>query len=126
MSLTYRKSIGLELEIMFLNVIWHSLLNRKGTVLLALISVAISIFVLLGVEHIRHEAKKVSIKRYQVSILIVGARTGQLNLLLYAVFRMGNPRTISLGKATVNLLPIQSGLDDTDIIGGFPSRFSGW
>ncbi|MCW5601510.1 ABC transporter permease [Nitrosomonas sp.] len=75
---------------MFLNVIWHSLLNRKGTVLLALISVAISIFVLLGVEHIRHQAKESFNKTVSGVDLVVGARTGQLNLLLYAVFRMGN------------------------------------
>ncbi len=75
---------------MFLNVAWHSLLNRKYTVLLTLISVAISTFVLLGVEHIRHEAKESFSKTVSGVDLIVGARTGQLNLLLYAVFRMGN------------------------------------
>lgn len=75
---------------MFLNVAWHSLLNRKYTVLLTLISVAISTFVLLGVEHIRHEAKESFGKTVSGVDLIVGARTGQLNLLLYSVFRMGN------------------------------------
>ncbi|SDW65058.1 ABC transporter permease [Nitrosomonas communis] len=75
---------------MFLKVAWHSLLNRKYTVLLTLISVAISTFVLLGVEHIRHEAKESFSKTVSGVDLIVGARTGQLNLLLYSVFRMGN------------------------------------
>ncbi|SFM99258.1 ABC transporter permease [Nitrosomonas communis] len=75
---------------MFLNVAWHSLLNRKYTVLLTLISVAISTFVLLGVEHIRHEAKESFSKTVSGVDLIVGARTGQLNLLLYSVFRMGD------------------------------------
>lgn len=75
---------------MFLNVAWHSLLNRKYTVLLTLISVAISTFVLLGVEHIRHEAKESFSKTVSGVDLIVGARTSQLNLLLYSVFRMGN------------------------------------
>ncbi|MDV6345738.1 ABC transporter permease [Nitrosomonas sp. Is37] len=75
---------------MFVNVAWHSLLNRKYTVLLTLISVAISTFVLLGVEHIRHEAKESFSKTVSGMDLIIGARTGQLNLLLYSVFRMGN------------------------------------
>ena len=75
---------------MLINVAWHSLLNRKYTVLLTLISVAISTFVLLGVEHIRHEAKESFSKTVSGVDLIVGARTGQLNLLLYSVFRMGN------------------------------------
>lgn len=75
---------------MLLNIAWHSLLNRKYTVLLTLISVAISTFVLLGVEHIRHEAKESFSNTVSGVDLIVGARTGQLNLLLYAVFRMGN------------------------------------
>jgi putative ABC transport system permease protein len=75
---------------MFVKVAWHSLLNRKYTVLLALISVAISTFVLLGVEHIRHEAKESFSKTVSGVDLIVGARTGQLNLLLYSIFRIGN------------------------------------
>jgi putative ABC transport system permease protein len=75
---------------MFFNVAWHSLLNRKYAVLLALISVTISIYVLLGVEHIRHEAKASFSKTISGVDLIVGARTGQLNLLLYTVFHMGS------------------------------------
>ena len=42
---------------MYFKVAWHSLLNRKYTVLLTLISITISIYVLLSVEHVRHEAK---------------------------------------------------------------------
>lgn len=75
---------------MFFKVAWHSLLDRKYTALLTLISVAISTFVLLGVEHIRHEAKESFSKTVSGVDLIVGARTGQLNLLLYSVFRIGN------------------------------------
>lgn len=76
---------------MFVSVAWHSLLSRKYTALLALISVAISVFVLLGVEHIRHEAKESFGKTVSGVDLIIGARTGQLNLLLYSVFHIGNP-----------------------------------
>ncbi|MER2513084.1 MAG: FtsX-like permease family protein [Nitrosomonas ureae] len=76
---------------MFAKVAWHSLRNRKYTAMLAIISVTISTFVLLGVEHIRHEAKESFSKTISGVDLIVGARTGQLNLLLYSVFHIGSP-----------------------------------
>ena len=76
---------------MFAKVAWHSLQNRRYTAILTIISVAISTFVLLGVEHIRHEAKESFSKTVSGVDLIVGARTSQLNLLLYSVFHIGNP-----------------------------------
>ena len=51
----------------------------------------ISIFVLLGVEHIRKESKESFSSTISGTDLIVGARSGQLNLLLYSVFRLGSP-----------------------------------
>ena len=39
-----------------LGVAWRSLLYRFGGVLLTIVSVAISVFVLLGVEHVGQEA----------------------------------------------------------------------
>lgn len=68
-----------------------SLLNRKGSVILSILAMAVSIFVLLGVEHIRHQAKDSFAKTVSGVDLIVGARTGSLNLLLYSVFRIGAP-----------------------------------
>lgn len=38
-----------------------SLWNRKGTVLMTVISLTISIALLLGIDHIRHEAKRKSV-----------------------------------------------------------------
>lgn len=76
---------------MFAKVAWYSLQNRRYTAILTIISVAISTFVLLGVEHIRHEAKESFSKTVSGVDLIVGARTSQLNLLLYSVFHIGNP-----------------------------------
>jgi len=51
----------------------------------------ISIFVLLGVEHIRKESKESFSSTISGADLIVGARSGRLNLLLYSVFRLGSP-----------------------------------
>lgn len=75
---------------MLFKVARKSLLNRKVTALLTVLSIAVSVFVLMGVEHIRHEAKSNFTRTLSGTDLVVGARTGQLNLLLYSVFRIGN------------------------------------
>lgn len=75
---------------MLLKLAWSSLLNRKIMVLLTVLSIAISVFVMLGVEHIRTEARNSFSKTVSGTDLIVGARTGPLNLLLYSVFRVGS------------------------------------
>ncbi|HBA66546.1 MAG TPA: peptide ABC transporter permease [Methylococcaceae bacterium] len=67
-----------------------SLWNRKLTVALTVLSIAVGVFLLLGVEHIRSEAKNSFSKTVSGVDLIVGARTGPLNLLLYSVFHIGN------------------------------------
>ena len=67
-----------------------SLWNRRGTVLLTLLSLTISLVLLLGIDHIRKEARSSFTNTVSGTDLIVGARSGQLNLLLYSVFRIGN------------------------------------
>ena len=69
----------------------QSLADRKGSVMLSLLAMTVSIFVLLGVEHIRHQTKQNFSSTVSGVDLIVGARTGSLNLLLYSVFRIGSP-----------------------------------
>ncbi len=76
---------------MFTRLAVKSLLDRKGSVSLSLIAMTVSIFVLLGVEHIRHQAKDNFSNTVSGVDLVVGARTGSLNLLLYSVFRIGAP-----------------------------------
>ena len=75
---------------MFLRLALSSLRSRKGSVLLTFLAVAVSVFVLLGVEQIRHQAKSSFGNTVSGIDLIVGARTGDVNLLLYSVFRLGN------------------------------------
>ncbi|MDP5188285.1 ABC transporter permease [Rheinheimera baltica] len=67
-----------------------SLWNRRGTVLMTWLSLTISIALLLGIDHLRTEAKSSFTSTVSGTDLIVGARSGQLNLLLYSVFRIGN------------------------------------
>jgi len=76
---------------MFLRLAEKSLRNRKGSVILTVLAMSVSVFVLLGVEHIREQTKESFRGTVSGVDLIVGARTGSLNLLLYSVFRMGSP-----------------------------------
>jgi putative ABC transport system permease protein len=74
-----------------ISVAWQSLLSRKKTAILTFLSLTISIVVLLSIEHIRLQAKESFNRTISGVDLIVGAPSGQLNLLLYSVFRMGSP-----------------------------------
>ncbi len=69
---------------------WKSLVNRKTTALLTILTIAISVILLLGVERIRTQAKSSFANTISGTDLIVGSRSGQVNLLLYSVFRIGN------------------------------------
>ena len=69
---------------------WSSLINRKGSVLLTLLAVALSVALFLGVDKARTGAREGFGNTISGTELIVGAPTGSVNLLLYSVFRMGN------------------------------------
>ncbi|MBL4600370.1 MAG: ABC transporter permease [Rhizobiaceae bacterium] len=69
---------------------WLSLLNRRLTALLTILSIALSVMLFLGVEKVRHGARSGFINTISGTDLIVGARAGDVQLLLYAVFRIGN------------------------------------
>lgn len=66
------------------------MLNRRGTTLLTVLVIAISVFLLLGVERIRTEARSSFANTISGTDLVVGARSGAIQLLLYSVFRIGN------------------------------------
>jgi len=68
----------------------RSLRNRLTTAMLTIGVIAISVTLLLGVEKMRTAAREGFADTVSGVDLIVGARSGQLNLLLYAVFRLGD------------------------------------
>ena len=74
-----------------LSLAWKSLLNRRFTAALAVLSIALSLTLLLGVERVRHEARAAFASTISGTDLIIGARGGGVPLLLYSVFRVGNP-----------------------------------
>jgi putative ABC transport system permease protein len=67
-----------------------SIRNRRFTTILTIISIALSVTLLLGVERIRKEARAGFTNTISGTDLIVGARSGPVQLLLYSVFRIGN------------------------------------
>ena len=75
---------------MILKLARKSLWNRRGTAILTLVSLAISVALILGINHLRHQAKQSFTSTISGTDLIVGARSGSTNLLLYSVFRIGN------------------------------------
>lgn len=68
----------------------RSLVNRRSTAILTVISIAISVSLLLGVEKIRVNARDSFANTISGTDLIVGGRGGSVQLLLYSVFRIGN------------------------------------
>jgi putative ABC transport system permease protein len=67
-----------------------SICNRKFTTILTVLSIALSVTLFLGVERIRKEAKSSFTNTISGTDLIVGARTGPVQLLLYSVFKIGS------------------------------------
>lgn len=72
------------------NLAIKSILNRKFTAILTIFSIALSVTLLLGVERLRTESRTSFANTISDTDLIVGARSGSTQLLLYSVFRIGN------------------------------------
>ncbi len=68
-----------------------SLWNRRLTSALVVFAIALSVILLLGVERLRTQARASFANTLSGTDLIVGARGGPINLLLYSVFRIGDP-----------------------------------
>lgn len=75
-------------------IIWQlafkSLRNRWLTALLTVVAIAVSTALFLGVEKVRTGARQSFADTISGTDLIVGARSGSIQLLLYSVFRIGN------------------------------------
>ena len=68
----------------------QSLRNRALTASLTVLAIAVSVTLLLGVEKVRTGARQSFADTISGTDLIVGARSGAIQLLLYSVFRIGN------------------------------------
>lgn len=68
----------------------RSVLNRRVTAALTVIAVAFAVMLFAGVEKVRQAARASFERTISGADLIVGARSGPVNLVLYAVFRIGD------------------------------------
>jgi len=73
-----------------IGIAWKSLCNRWPTALLAMLAIAMSVALILTVEKLRRDARSSFTQTVSGTDLIVGARSGAVQLLLYSVFRIGN------------------------------------
>ena len=81
----------MERSQVLLSLAYRSLKNRKLTSILTLLSLALSVSLWVGIEHMRVGARESFSNTISQTDLIVGARGGSLQLLLYTVFHMGSP-----------------------------------
>ena len=108
-----------------LRLAWQSLANRRLTALLTILAIAVSVMLLLGVEKVRTGARQSFADTISGTDLIVGARSGALNLLLYSVFRIGNAtNNITWTDLSGDRQGARYRLDRADLARRQPSRFS--
>ena len=74
-----------------ISLVFKSLLNRRATATLTVASIAVSAGLLSVVDRVRTDTQTSFANTISGTDLIIGARSGDLNLLLYSVFRIGNP-----------------------------------
>tara|TARA_B110000090_G_scaffold73376_1_gene83584 strand:- start:44 stop:1294 length:1251 start_codon:yes stop_codon:yes gene_type:complete len=75
---------------MILRLAFGSLVARALTVGMTILAIALSVALFLGVEKVRTGAKASFADTISGTDLIIGARSGSVQLLLYSVFRIGN------------------------------------
>lgn len=77
--------------------------NRRFVLSLVVLSIALSTVLLLGMARIRDDVRQNFAQSVSGTDLIVGARTGSVQLLLYSVFRIGSA-TSNIGWDSVQAL----------------------
>ena len=76
---------------MLIHLAIKSLLNRKLTIALTIISLTLSISLFLSIDTLRLGAKKSFFGNVKSGDLILGSRSGEIQLLLYSLFQIGSP-----------------------------------
>lgn len=106
-------------------IAWRSAWHRRFGLGLVVLALALSTFLLLSVERVRHDVRANFSSAVSGTDLIVGARTGSVQLLLYSVFRIGQAtqgiryrsvQALAQDKAVAWVVPLSLG----DTHQGFP------
>jgi putative ABC transport system permease protein len=93
---------------------WH----RRGTLALVVFSIALATLLLLGLERLRQDVRASFVQSVSGTDLIVGARTSSVQLMLYAVFRIGGAtsnvgmdslRAVAAHRAVAWMVPLSLG-----------------
>jgi putative ABC transport system permease protein len=101
-----------------LQIAARSAWNRRGTLALVVLSIALATALLLGLERLRSDIRGSFVQSVSGTDLIVGARTGPVQLMLYAVFRVGGAthnismdsvRAVAAHRAVAWTVPIALG-----------------
>ncbi len=101
-----------------LHVALISALNRRGTLALVMLSIALATALLLGLERLRTDIRSSFSQSVSGTDLVVGARTSPVQLMLYAVFRVGGAtnniamdsvRAIEAHRAVAWVVPLSLG-----------------
>jgi putative ABC transport system permease protein len=71
------------------NLARKSAWNRRGTLSLVVLCIALSTLLLLGIERIRGQIRESFVQTISGVDLVAGARGGNIQLMLYAVFHLG-------------------------------------
>jgi len=100
---------------------WH----RRGTLALVSLSIALATLLLLSLERLRQDVRTSFVQSVSGTDLIVGARASPVQLMLYAVFRIGGAtsnlrmdslRAVASHRAVAWMVPLSLG----DSHRGFP------
>ncbi len=86
-----------------LHIALKSALNRRGTLALVMLSIALATALLLGLERLRTDIRSSFNQSVSGTDLVVGARTSPVQLMLYAVFRVGGA-TNNIGMDSVRAI----------------------
>ncbi|MEY3253158.1 MAG: hypothetical protein RL227_2131, partial [Pseudomonadota bacterium] len=95
-----------------------SALNRRGTLALVVLSIALATALLLGLERLRTDIRAGFAQSVSGTDLVVGARTSPVQLMLYAVFRVGGAtnnvsmasiRAVEAHRAVAWVVPLSLG-----------------
>ena len=108
-----------------LAIAWRSAWNRRATLALVAFSIGLSTFLLLGFERVRGDIRESFSQSVSGTDLIVGARTGGVQLMLYSIFHLGGAtnnirmdslRAIEQNRSVAWVVPLSLG----DSHHGFP------
>ena len=82
-----------------LHIALKSLLNRRITIILTIVSLTLSISLFLSIDTLRSGTKKSFFGNVKSGDLVLGAKSGEIQLILYSLFRLEVQQIILVGKA---------------------------